>query len=288
VPEVDLSAGTIEYEDTGGNGPVVVFTHGLLMDSFLWRNVIAGLQPAYRCVAPTLPLGAHRRPMHPDADLSLRGQVRLIEEFLERLDLRDVTLVFNDWGGPLVLVSEGRAGRIARLVPCSCEAFDNYPPGLPGRMVQLTAKLPGGLNAALQPLRLRPLRRLPIVLGWMSKRPVPDDVVGAWLRPALTHGAIRRDLQKYLDTARRSDFIDATKGISAFDRPVLVVWATEDRVMPPEHGRRLAEAFPRGRLAEIADSYTLIPEDQPGELVRVLREFLAAETPAPAQASQHA
>src|SRR3990172_2865294 len=180
------------------------------------------------------------------------------------------------------------AERIARLVPCSCEAFDNYPPGLPGRMVQLVAKLPGGLNAALQPLRLRPLRRLPIVLGWMSKRPISNDVVDAWLRPALTQGAIRRDLRKYAGTARKSDFIDATKGISAFDRPVLVVWAAEDRVMPPEHGRRLAEAFPHGQLVEIADSYTLIPEDQPGELVRVLREFLAAETPAPAQASQHA
>jgi len=60
--------------------------------------------------------------------------------------------------------------------------------------------------------------------------------------------------------------------------------------MPRVHGRRLAEAFPRGRLVEIADSYTLIPEDQPGELVRVLREILAAEhsqAPQPAEASQH-
>ena len=290
MPELELSAGTIEYEDTGGNGPVVVLTHGLLMDSSLWRNVIAGLRSDYRCVAPTLPLGAHRRPMRPDADLSLRGQVRIIEEFLERLDLRDVTLVFNDWAGPLVLVSEGRTERIARLVPCSCEAFDNYPPGLPGRMVALAAKIPGGLNAALQPLRLRPLRRLPLVLGWMSKRPIPNDIVDAWLRPAVSQSAIRGDLGKYAGTARRSDFLDATRNIGTFDRPVLVVWAAEDRVMPRVHGRRLAEAFPRGRLVEIADSYTLIPEDQPGELVRVLREFLAAahsQAPQPAEASQH-
>jgi pimeloyl-ACP methyl ester carboxylesterase len=60
----------------------------------------------------------------------------------------------------------------------------------------------------------------------------------------------------------------------AFDRPVLVAWASEDRVMPPEHGRRLAELFPLGRLVEIPDSYTLIPEDQPGELARVVREFV--------------
>ena len=40
MPEVDLSAGTIEYEDTGGSGPVVVFVHGLMMDGSLWRKVV--------------------------------------------------------------------------------------------------------------------------------------------------------------------------------------------------------------------------------------------------------
>ena len=62
--------------------------------------------------------------------------------------------------------------------------------------------------------------------------------------------------------------------LRSFDRPALVVWASEDRVMPPEHGRRLAELLPQGRLVEIADSYTLIPVDQPAELARQIREFV--------------
>jgi pimeloyl-ACP methyl ester carboxylesterase len=45
--------------------------------------------------------------------------------------------------------------------------------------------------------------------------------------------------------------------------------------MPPEHGRRLAELFPNSRLVEIADSYTLIPEDQPALLASHLRQFIA-------------
>jgi pimeloyl-ACP methyl ester carboxylesterase len=44
--------------------------------------------------------------------------------------------------------------------------------------------------------------------------------------------------------------------------------------MPPEHGRRLAEILPQGRLIEIPDSYTLIPEDQPGEIARAIRRFV--------------
>ena len=45
--------------------------------------------------------------------------------------------------------------------------------------------------------------------------------------------------------------------------------------MPPEHGRRLAELLPQGRLVEIDDSYTLIPLDQPARLAAELRRFLA-------------
>lgn len=281
MEQVELSAGTVEYEDSGGDGPCIVFIHGLLMASSVWRNVVARLRDDYRCIAPTLPLGAHRLPMRADADLSLRGHALLIEEFIDRLDLRDVTLVFNDWGGPLVLAAEQRTQRIARLVPCSCEAFDNYPPGLPGRMITLAAKLPGGLNIALQQLRIRPLRRLPIALGWMSKRSVPNDIVDAWLRPSVGSAPIRRDLQKYVGGARRDHFVEATRNIGAFTGPVLVVWAAEERVMPRAHGRRLADAFPAGRLVEIADSYTLIPEDQPGPLADAIGQFISETETAP-------
>src|SRR5215207_6858438 len=145
MPEVELTAGTIEYEDTGGDGPVVVLLHGIGMDGSLWRNVVADLRRDHRCVVPSLPLGAHRRPMRPDADLSLRTIVRLVAEFLERLGLHEVTLVGNDWGGAQLLISEGVDGRVGRLVLASCEAFDNYPPGIPGRALGRVAAIPGGI-----------------------------------------------------------------------------------------------------------------------------------------------
>jgi len=106
--EIELSAGTIEYEDTGGDGPTLVLLHGLMMDASLWDEVIADLSADHRCVAPTLPLGAHRRAMHADADLSLPGIARLVAELLDRLDLRDVTLAGNDTGGAGAACGGGR------------------------------------------------------------------------------------------------------------------------------------------------------------------------------------
>lgn len=108
----------------------------------------------------------------------------------------------------------------------------------------------------------------------MSKRPVPDEVMDEWLRLMLTRREIRRDLLKYLRAVDKRDTLDAAERLRSFHRPALVVWAKEDRAMPPEHGRRLAELLPQGRLIEIPDSYRLIPEDQPDELARIIREFV--------------
>jgi pimeloyl-ACP methyl ester carboxylesterase len=273
VPQIDLTAGTIDYEDTGGEGPVVVLLHGLAMDGSLWRHVVADLRADHRCVVPTLPFGAHRRPMKPDADLSLRGQATLVEDFVERLGLRDVTLVQSDLGYAQLIAVE-RPDWLARLVLVSCEAFDNLPPGLPGKGLGLAARVPGGLNALVQPMRIRALRRLPMALGLMTKRPIPHEVTDAWLRPLLTQRAIRRDVLRYIRGATARELDAASKRLTGFDRPALVVWAAEDRVMPPEHGRRLAELLPQGRLVEIDDSRTLIPEDQPAALARAVRGFV--------------
>ena len=276
MAEIELSAGPILYEDTGGEGPVIVLCHGLLMTASLWDEVVEELGPGFRCVRPTLPLGAHRRPMRADADLSLRGQVRLLAEFLERLELQEVTLVFNDWCGAQLLVAEGWDARVGRLVLASCETDDNYPPGLPGRLAALAAGLPGGLAAVLKPLRIRALRRLPMTFGLMSKRPISDELVDQWLEPALTNPAIRADLRKYAGDTRqgRRELVKANSRLAGFAKPVLVAWAAEDKVMPVTAGRRLAASFPNSRFVEIPDSRTLIPVDQPRALADAIAAFV--------------
>lgn len=273
---VELSAGTIEYTDTG-HGPTLVLLHGLLMDGSLWDGVVAELSGEFRCVVPALPLGAHRLGMRDGADLSLPGIARLAAEFMDRLDLHDVTLIGNDTGGALVqlLMADG-ADRVGRAVLVSCDAFDNFPPGLTGKTLVLAGKLPPRLfGLFMQQMRVRLVRRLPIAFGWLTRR--GDAVTAGWMRPVLTQPEIRRDTVRLLRAAGadRHLLVRTAQRLPSFTRPVLVVWASADRVMPPEHGQRLAGLLPAGRLAEVADSYTLIPLDQPGELARLIRDFAA-------------
>jgi pimeloyl-ACP methyl ester carboxylesterase len=274
--EIELSAGTIEYEDTGGHGPALVLLHGLMMDASLWDDVIAGLAAGYRCVAPTLPFGAHRRAMRPDADLSMPGIARLAAEFMDRLDLRDVTLVGNDTGGALVqLLMAGGEARVGRAVLVSCDAFDNFPPGLTGRTLMLAGKLPPALfGLFMQQMRVRAVRRLPVAFGWLTRR--GDAATARWMKPVLTRPEIRRDTVRMLRAASADTrfLLAAAERLPDFNRPALVVWAGRDRVMPPEHGRRLAKLLPQAQLAVVDDSCTLIPLDQPARLARLIGDFV--------------
>ena len=258
MKQIELSAGTIEYSDTGGDRPVLVLLHGLMTDASLWDGPTADLSADHRCVAPTLPLGAHRHAMRADADLSLPGIARLIAEFLDRLDLQDVTLVGNDTGGALV-----------QLLMCHHDARL-------GRVV-LAGKLPPAMfGLFMQQMRLRAVRRLPIAFGWLTIR--GDAATARWMKPVLTQPEIRRDAVRVLRAVAKEPKLlrEAAGCLPGFNRPALVVWASEDRVMPPEHGQRLAKLLPQGQLAEIEDSYTLIPLDQPARLAQLIREFTHA------------
>jgi pimeloyl-ACP methyl ester carboxylesterase len=271
----EVTAGPIEYRDTGGDGPVLVLLHGLIMDGTVWDDVVAELGHGIRCILPTLPLGAHRRPMRPDADLSLRGLGAIVAEFLATLELTDVMLCFNDWGGAQTMIADGLMERVGKLVLTPCEAFENYPPGLAGKVAGVSATLPGGLTVTRLML-LSPLRRLPMIYGQMTKRGVPQAQMRAWVEP-LKRAEIRSDLAKYAGDWRsgRSAMLAATPTLSTFARPVLIVWSSEGRMMSPAHGGRLAAAFPDSRLVELPESYTLMPIDQPAALARELRSFMA-------------
>jgi pimeloyl-ACP methyl ester carboxylesterase len=275
VQEVSLSAGTVRYRDSG-SGPPVVFVHGLLVNGLLWRKVVPNVEGSARCIVPDWPLGAHSPAMNPGADLTPGGVARLIGQFLEQLDLDDVTLVGNDTGGALVqLVAADHAARVGRIVLTPCDSFDNFLPAM-FKGLELSAKVPGGLTAMMQSLRFKPARRLPIAFGWLVKHGQDNDVYDEMLGNYYADRGVRRDARRFVKAISKRFTIEAAERLRSFDKPALVAWAREDKVFPLAHAERLVQILPQGRLEVIEDSYSFVPEDQPERLAELIREFVGA------------
>lgn len=267
-----LPSGTIDVFDSGGDGPPIVFGHGLVMDHTEWTGVIAELTPEFRCVVPVLPLGGHRRPMREGADLTMRGIALLIAETIEVLELPPVVLVANDWGGPQITAVE-RPDLLAGLVLTCEEAFDNYPPGLAGAFAAFSCRLPGGLSIAGRSLRIPGFQRLPMTFGRMTVRPIPADIIRGWTEGLINEPDVRRDVRKYVATTPKDCLVEAAEQLRTFNQPAIVIWPTDDRTMPHSHGVRLADLLPQGRLIEIDDCSVLMPLDQPIRLADEIRNF---------------
>ena len=275
MKSVDVTAGPIEYREEGDpSGPPVVLLHGLLMNDAQWNLALPLLPSGFRYLLPILPMGGHRIPMREDADLTMPGMVDMVADFLDALDLADVTLVVTDWGGALFLTDVGRDKRVARLVICPSEAFDNFPPGFPGKVAWLASRNTLTVSLAMRQLKIDWLRRQWLIFGQMAKKPVPQDIVDEWMAAGLADRRIRRDLVKYSRTKfDKADLIRATNRLADFDGDVLVLWS-RNPVMPDDHAMRLAE-LTGGTLRYVDDANVLIMLDQPEQTAREIGAFLA-------------
>jgi pimeloyl-ACP methyl ester carboxylesterase len=276
--DVTLSNATVRIFESGpSDGPPVVFVHGLLVNADLWQHVAPRLAEAgLRSIAVDWPLGSHDLPV-PDADLTPPGVADLVAELLDVLDLQDVTVVGNDSGGAItqILITR-KPERIGRVVLTPSDSFEKFFPPLFAAL-PIAARVPGAAKALTQALRARWVQRLPIGFGWLTKRPMPDEVVDSFLRPSRERREILEDTRRFLRTVHRRHTLEAAEKLGSFDQPVLLAWAREDRVFPISLAERLAAILPDATIAPIADSLTFVPLDQPEVLANLIVEFVGRD-----------
>ncbi|ONH29516.1 alpha/beta fold hydrolase [Pseudofrankia asymbiotica] len=266
---IDLPQGQVRYRAAGpetSDLPPVVFVHGVLVDGQLWTAAADLLaQQGVRSYAPTLPLGAHPMPMHPDADLTPRGVARLVLDLIEALDLRDVTLVGNDTGGAIVqFVLDTDPARIGRVVLTNCDAFDAFPPP-PFTMLVRALRHPALVAALVPGLRSARIRHGRLGFGPLSGRPFDPELTGAWVRP-LADGKIRRDVAKLARGIDPKELLDVSTRLGQIATPVRLLWGDGDRFFTVDFGRRLADAFADATFETVEGGRTFVPLDHPDRL----------------------
>lgn len=273
--EIELRQGTIRYLDRG-QGPPIVFVHGFLVDHHLWSGVIDLLSESHRCIAPDWPLGSHTKPMRADADLSPPGMARLVADFLEALDLDDVTLVGNDSGGAICqLVVADRAQRVGQLVLTNCDGLEVFPPA-GFEYLALLPRLPGAMFAVSQAMyRIPALCRGKTAFGALTRRPLSTAQLQSWVKPLAKSSAVRRDAGKFARGVSNKLTLAAAERFKDFAGEVLLLWGEDDPFFTLELAGRLKECFQHARLEPIADATVFSPIDQPQRVAAGIARFVA-------------
>jgi pimeloyl-ACP methyl ester carboxylesterase len=243
------------------------------MGASLWRPLTERLAAGgYSCIAPTWPLGAHTEPMRRDSPLTIEAIAAMVGELLEELSLEDVVLVGNDTGGAIAqVVATSTPERLGALVLTSCDAFEHFPPPILKPLIA-AAKFAPAFTAALQTLRTRLGRKR--AYGALAHADI-DELVTAWLEPALTNPEVRADLRRLTASLNRQTTVKAGERLHQFSKPALIAWSQDDAFFPIEDGRRLAATLPNARLEVIERARTFSMIDQPDELAGLIAGFAA-------------
>ncbi|MGL6340613.1 MAG: alpha/beta fold hydrolase [Waterburya sp.] len=273
---VELPQGTIRYSDRG-QGPTLIFLHGLLVNGQLWRKVIPLLEDRFRCIVPDLPLGSHLQPMKPETDLTPLGIADLVADFATALNLKDITLVGNDTGGAICqLVLHQYPEKVSGLILTNCDAFENFLP-LFFRPFQYLAHIPSFLWAFAQLIRLNIVQHL--LFGILAHTPLEPEESSAYFSPLINFAGVRRDLGKALRGISNHYTLEAADSFPSFHKPVLIVWGENDPFFSYRFAERLTKSFPNAQLNPVANSRTFVPEDRPEILAELILTQLTLSNP---------
>lgn len=258
----------------GGDGPPLVFLHGVLGSHQVWARLAEEMSGTHHVVAPDL--FGHGMSAKPMGDYSLGGHAGVVRDLLDSLGLREVTLVGHSLGG-------GIAMEFTYLFPDRVRGLVLVASGGLGREVNLLLRAPTMPGAELL---------LPMVASGFARRQGnalarglkmlgvkgSTDVAEAWHGfEQLADGAGRR---AFLATIRSvvgpdGQRVSAVELLPRLQVPTLVVWGDRDRMIPLSHARAAVEKMPDARLVVFEKAGHFPHLDAPERFAELMREFAA-------------
>jgi cis-3-alkyl-4-acyloxetan-2-one decarboxylase len=266
----------MHYVDEGSGEPVVM-VHGDPTWGFLYRNFIPPLSQDYRCIVPDQ-VGMGKSAVPQERSLyRLEQHCANLEALLLHLDVRDITLVLHDWGGPVGLGFATRhPERIKRLVLMNTWAFAPWPGGPFPRLLEIIRSDRGEAfvlrkNGYLEPALLGTTyhsKKLTsnVMEAYRAPFPTPESRLAmlCWSRDI----PVQESDVSYAEMKRIERALSLFSGI-----PVLLVWGMRDPVIPTPVLHRWQQLYPHAATHEIEDASHFLQEDAPERIVQWIEKF---------------
>jgi pimeloyl-ACP methyl ester carboxylesterase len=270
--KVVTPSGTIGYLEHG-NGPVALFVHGVLLNSYLWRHQLAQLGDVRRCIAVDL-LAHGDTEIDATQDVSVTANAHMLAQFLDALNIDRVDLVGNDSGGGICQIFAALyPQRLRSLTLTNCDAHDNWPPEPFKPFVAMVAAggLPDTLNAMLAD---KAVYRSPQALGPAYEHPdaVTDETIEIYLRPFLRSPQCMRNIERFVNAFDCRHTVQIEDRLKQVKAPTLIAWAADDIYFDTKWSHWLADTIPGTvKRVELESARIFFPEERSEEFNRELK-----------------
>lgn len=264
MPFAAVNGQRLFYEDTGGSGPVLVFSHGLLMDHRMFAPQVAAFRPSWRCISwDERGHGATATPGQ-CAPFSYYDSANDLVALLDHLGVERAVLVGMSQGGYLSLrAALTHPQRVRALVLIDTQALKEDPTKMPAHQAVVARWSQQGLDADMA----TGLERTILGDGW--------EGATAWKR--IWQGVDVVNLQQSFATLDARDDISGRMG--EIRVPALVVHGTQDRAIPLERARAMADALPHARWVEVDGGGHAPNLTHPEPVNAAMRDFLGTLAP---------
>lgn len=263
-------AGSVHYIDEGVGDPILLL-HGNPTWSFLYRGIIIRLRKRFRCIAVDYPgFGLSVRPE--DYRYTPREHAGVVRDLVLKLDLQNLTIMGQEWGGPI-----GLAVAVEELPRMRALVMGNtwYWP-LDTWQMKAFAYVMSMAPTQSQILNKNLLVEKMIPLG--VKHALADEVLdhyrGAMPTPMSRIGAAEFPVQ-LMDASVWLGSLEQRVNDRLANVPLLLTWGLHDLAFPRRFMERFREGFRLVRVRRL-DAKHYIQEDAPAEIAEAIEGFLAS------------
>jgi haloalkane dehalogenase len=264
----------MHYLDEGHGSPIL-FVHGNPTWSFYWRRLVSDLSATHRCIAVDhIGCGLSDKPQK--YPYTLAQHIDNLGELIETLDLRDITLVVHDWGGPIGLGTALRhRERFSRIVLFNTGCFEGpIPPEI--RM----CRWPGWGDAVIR--GLNGFVRVGLFRATGDRSRFADGVAEGYLAPYSNwHDRIAnlrfiQDIPLELDHPTRTLFLSIGEHLRTLSTlPIAILWGEKDFCFTPYYRRGFIERLPNAEVTVFEHASHWVVEDAYERILPIVQDFLA-------------